>query len=81
MDCLKAQVELERDGDFVVFDHGTVTGPALIRFHAGVSPGITNLKMCYLGEVLGDVRLAGSAGGTRPAPSTHLRRASAEVRP
>jgi hypothetical protein len=81
MDCLIAQVEHRRNGAFVVFDHGTVTGPAQIRLYAGVVPGIADLRLCYLGEVLGDVRLPRAAGRARPAASNHIRRAQAEARP
>jgi hypothetical protein len=81
MDCLVAQVELERDGEFVVFDHGSLAGPARIRLYAGAVPGAADLRLCYLGEVLGTVRLPGPAGRARPAPSAHLRRPRAEARP
>jgi hypothetical protein len=81
MDCLIAQVEHQVDGNFVVFDHGSLSGPARLRLYAGVAPGIADLQLCYLGEVLGGaVKLPAAARRARPAASTHLQRAQADAR-
>ena len=58
VDCLVAQCEVWRDGEFVVTDeHGSVLGPARIRLYVGVAPGTRNVRFWFMGELFGHVQL------------------------
>jgi len=80
-DCLNAQVERWQDGGFVVFEYGTLQGPARIRLYAGIVPGAHELQFSYLGETFGEVRLPPARPSVRPSGPSHVRNRSAEARP
>jgi hypothetical protein len=80
MECLVAQVERWCDGNFVVFAVGSLAGPARIRLYVGVAPGIQDVELSYLGEVIGQVRLPGTGRRARPPHSTHSQRPRTEMR-
>lgn len=65
VDCLVAQCEIWRDGEFrVVGDYGSVLGPARVRLYAGVTPGTRDVRFWYLGESFGRLQLPTRASVT-----------------
>jgi hypothetical protein len=80
-DCLIAQVEHWTAGEFVVFENGSLDGPARIKLYAGIVPGINALQFSYLGETFGEVRLPTSRLTARPSAPTRVRSSGAEARP
>jgi hypothetical protein len=68
--CLVAQVEVWQNGQFVLFDHGSLEGPARIRLYVGVTPGTQEVELNYLGQRLAQLRVPSSrrphGGTTRP---------------
>jgi hypothetical protein len=80
-DCLIAQVERWQDGEFAVFDSGTLVGPGRIQLYAGIVPGAHELQFTYVGVTLAEVRLPASRSSSRPSAPSRIRRTASEARP
>jgi hypothetical protein len=76
IDCLVASVEVWREGRFVLCDE-VVTGPGRIRLHVGVTPGTKDVRLSFLGVLLGELSLTSRGGGRCFTPSSSAARKGA----